>query len=106
MKAKLTSRKLWLAVGAVVSLLIAEFTGVSVSPEAIAGVAFLVGTYILGQGLVDKSVVTEQVKVAGDTGRLQMELYARNLESQLEEIMAPAQEAFVPSVVTEPPTEA
>jgi len=89
MKAKLTSRKLWVAIGSVFSILIAELFGVSVSPEALAGIAFLAGTYILGQGLVDKSVVTEQVKVAGDTGRLQMELYARNLETQLEEIMAP-----------------
>jgi len=92
MKAKLTSRKLWLSIGAVVSLLIAEFFGVQVSPEAIAGIAFLVGTYVLGQGLVDKSVITEQVKVAGDTGRLQMELYARNLETQLEQIMNPLAE--------------
>ena len=92
MKAKLASRKLWVAIGSVLAILIAEFTGVNVSPEAIAGVAFLAATYIFGQGLVDKSVVSEQVKVAGDTGRLQMELYARNLESQLEEIMAPAPE--------------
>ena len=91
MKAKLSSRKLWVAIGSVVSILIAEFCGVNVSPEAIAGVAFLAATYIFGQGLVDKSVVSEQVKVAGDTGRLQMELYARNLEQQLEELMAPSQ---------------
>ena len=103
MKAKLSSRKLWVAIGSVIALLVAEFTGVSVSPEAIAGVAFLAATYIFGQGLVDKSVVTEQVKVAGDTGRLQMELYARNLESQLEQIMgAPTPEGL--ELV--PPTEA
>ena len=92
MKAKLSSRKLWVAIGSVVSILIAELLGVQISPEAIAGVAFLAGTYIFGQGLVDKNVVTEQVKVAGDTGRLQMELYARNLETQLEEIMNPLAE--------------
>jgi uncharacterized membrane protein len=102
MKAKLTSRKLWVAIGAVISLLIAEFTGVSVSPEAIAGIAFLVGTYILGQGLVDKDVMSEQVKVAGDTGRLQMELYARNLEQQLEQIIGePAEPESGLSVVPE-----
>jgi len=81
-----------------VSLLIAEFTGVQVSPEAIAGIAFLAGTYILGQGLVDKSVVTEQVKVAGDVGRIQVEGYARQLEAQLEQIMAPAELAAVPPI--------
>ena len=101
MKAKLASRKLWVAIGSVLAILIAEFTGVNVSPEAIAGVAFLAATYIFGQGLVDKSVVSEQVKVAGDTGRLQMELYARNLEQQLEEIMAPS----APVVDLVPPTE-
>ena len=100
MKAKLASRKLWVAIGSVVSILIAELFGVNVSPEAIAGVAFLAGTYIFGQGLVDKSVVTEQVKVAGDTGRLQMELYARNLETQLEEIMA-----ITPEMSVVPPIE-
>lgn len=95
MKAKLASRKLWVAIGSVVSILIAEFLGIQVSPEAIAGVAFLAGTYIFGQGLVDKSVISEQVKVAGDTGRLQLELYARNLEAQLEQVMEPAPELAV-----------
>ena len=102
MKAKLASRKLWIAIGTVVAILIAEFTGISVSPEAIAGVAFLAATYIFGQGLVDKSVVSEQVKVAGDVGRIQVEAYARNLEAQLEQIMAPAQ-AGTPELV--PPIE-
>ena len=98
MKAKLSSRKLWVAIGSVVAILIAEFTGVAVSPEAIAGVAFLAATYIFGQGLVDKSVVTEQVKVAGDVGRIQVEAYARNLEAQLENIMEPAPLAAVPPI--------
>ena len=44
-------------------------------------------TYMFGQGIVDKAVVTEQVKVAGDTGRLQLELYAKNLEAQLTKLM-------------------
>ncbi len=96
MKAKLASRKLWVAIGSVVSILIAELLGVQISPEAIAGVAFLAATYIFGQGLVDRSVVTEQVKVAGDVGRLQVEGYARNLEAQLEQIMEPAELSVVP----------
>ena len=89
MTSKLKSRKLWVAIGSVVSILIMEFAGVSVSPEAIAGVAFLAATYIFGQGLVDKSVVSEQVRVAGDAGKLQLQLYARNLEQELEKLMAP-----------------
>ncbi len=86
MNQKLKSRKLWIAIGSVVSILIAEFFGVQVSPEAIAGIAFLAGTYILGQGLVDKSVITKQVEVAGDAGKLQLQLYVRRLEEQLEVI--------------------
>ena len=100
MTSKLKSRKLWVAIGSVVAILIAEFTGVNVSPEAIAGVAFLAATYIFGQGLVDKSVVSEQVRVAGDAGKLQLQLYARNLEQELEKLMAPAEpQAFVPEIV-------
>ena len=99
MQSKLKSRKLWIAIGAVAAILIAEFTGVVISPEAIAGVAFLVGTYIFGQGLVDKSVVSEQVKVAGDAGKLQLQLYARNLEQELAALMTPAETGFVPEVI-------
>ena len=102
MKAKLASRKLWVAIGSAASILIAEFFGVSVSPEALASVAALAVAYIFGQGIVDKSVVSAQVQVAGDTGRLQMELYARNLEQQLEQIMAPS----APVVDLVPPIEA
>ena len=92
---KLKSRKLWMAIGSVVSILIADFVGVDVDPAAVAGLAAIVGTYLIGQGIVDKAVVTEQVKVAGDVGRAQLELYARNLENQLKEIerMAEMQEA-------------
>jgi len=101
MKAKLSSRKLWIAIGTVGSVLIASFFGVDVDPEALAAIAFIVGTYIFGQGLVDKSVVTEQVKVAGDVGRIQVEQYARNLEQQLAQVLGVDEGAVDLSVVPE-----
>ena len=88
---KLKSRKFWMAVGAAVSLLIAEAFGVDVDPEAIGAIALIVGTYVIGQGMVDKSVVAKQVEVAGDVGRAQLELYARNLEDQLKEVARQAE---------------
>ena len=88
---KLKSRKLWIAIGGVASILIAAYSGVEIDPEALAGLAFIVGTYVFGQALVDKDVVAEQVKVAGDAGKLQLQLYARNLEQELAAVMAPSQ---------------
>lgn len=87
MTSKLKSRKLWVAVGGLASILLAEFLGVQVSAEALGAIAFLGASYIFGQGIVDKEVGKAQVKVAGDTGRLQIELYAKNLEAQLESVM-------------------
>jgi hypothetical protein len=80
---KLKSRKLWVALGTAASIVIAEQYGVDVQPEAIAGIVIVAISYIFGQGIVDKSVISEQVKVAGDVGKVQLELYARNLEKQL-----------------------
>ena len=37
---------------------------------------------------VDKNVVKAQVQGAMDTGKLQLELYARNLEQELEKVTA------------------
>jgi hypothetical protein len=85
---KFKSRKFWIAVGTVFSIAIAEGTGYDLSPETIAGIILVVSTYIIGQGIVDKSVVTAQVQVAGDVGRAQLELYARNLEEQLKVVVA------------------
>ena len=89
---KLKSRKFWLVIGAAVSLVLAESFDVQVNPEAIAGLAFIIGTYVFGQGMVDKAVVTKQVEIAGDVGRAQLELYARNLETQLAAVTAQIQE--------------
>ncbi len=95
---KLKSRKLWIALGSVISILIAEYFGVDVEPQAIAGLAVVASTYIVGQSLVDKGVGAEQVKVAGDVGRAQLELYARNLEAQLTEMMENVPEQGLASV--------
>ena len=84
---KFRSRKFWIAIGTVFSIAIAEATGYDVSPEAIAGIILVVSTYIVGQGIVDKSVVTAQVIAASDVGRAQLELYARNLEEQLKTVV-------------------
>ena len=80
---KFKSRKLWVAIAGAASLFAADYFGVDISPETILGIAGVAGAYIFGQGIVDKSVVTKQVEVAGDVGRAQLELYARNLENQL-----------------------
>ena len=79
---KFKSRKFWLAVGTVFSIAIAAATGVTIDPAAIAGIVVVISTYIVGQGIVDKSVGTAQVQGAFDTGRLQLEMYAKNLETE------------------------
>ena len=96
MKVKLASRKLWVTIATGVGIVLAQAFGVALEPELIAGVVLLASSYIFGQGIVDKGVGTEQVKVAGDVGRIQVEAYARNLEAQLENIMEPAPLAAVP----------
>lgn len=88
---KFKSRKFWLAVGTVFSIAIAELTGYDLDPATIAGIIVVISTYIVGQGIVDKSVTTEQVKVAGDIGRAQLEMYAKNLEEQLKAVVGQLQ---------------
>lgn len=90
MLSKLKSRKLWVAVGTVVSILAADLFGIEIAPEAIAGLAVIVATYLGGQSFIDKSVVTAQVANAGDIARAQVENYARNLEAELEKLVGAA----------------
>ena len=85
---KLRSRKLWIAVGSVISILLAEFFGVNVSPETIAGIIVMASSYVFAQGIVDKSVVTAQVKATADIGRIQVEMYAKQLEEQLQMLVS------------------
>ena len=88
---KFKSRKFWLAVGTVFSIAIAAATGITIDPAAIAGIVVVISTYIVGQGLVDKSVGAAQVAGAFDAGKIQMELYARNLEAELAQVTAQLQ---------------
>ena len=90
MSAKFKSRKFWIAVGTVFSIAISEWLGVDVAPEAIAGLVVAASSYMFAQGIVDKGVVSKQVAVAGDTARLQMQLYITNLEAQLEDLVSEA----------------
>jgi len=80
---KLNSRKFWVAVGTVFSIALFELTGYDLAPEAIAGIVIAISSYVVSQGIVDKSVVTKQVEVANDVGRAQLEAYARRLEAEL-----------------------
>ena len=102
---KFKSRKFWIAVGTVFSIALAEGLGVSVTPEAIAGIVVLVTGYLFAQGNVDKGFVVEQIKVQGDVGRAQVTQYAKQLEQELEKVMAQLEYASSgPELV--PPTEA
>lgn len=102
---RLKSRKLWVAVGTVVSILLAEFAGIDISPEAIAGAIVMASTYVFSQGLVDKSVVTAQVQSGLDVGKLQLELYAKNLEAQLEVVASQLQATEIVGGLTGVPSD-
>ena len=102
---KFKSRKFWLAVGTVFSVAIAAATGIQIDPAALAGIIVVISTYIGSQAIVDKSVGAEQVRGAFDTGRLQLEMYAKNLEvefakvtNDLEVMTAAATLTVVPDV--------
>mgnify|MGYP001596520374 FL=1 len=55
MKEKLKSRKLWVAIGGVLTVLATEWAGVSpeMSEQIIGAVIVIVPAYIGGQGIVD-----------------------------------------------------
>lgn len=80
---KFKSRKFWVMAGSIVALLIAEFTGYSVDPQALAGLGAIVVVWLGGQSYIDKAKVTEETKVAGEIGKVQAIAYARQLEQQL-----------------------
>ena len=95
---KFKSRKFWVMVGAVGSLIVAEFTGVTVEPEAIAGLGIILSSWFISQGIVDKAKVTEETRVAGDITKANAIMYARNLEQQLERITAETALSVVPDI--------
>ena len=87
---RLKSRKFWIAIGTVFSIAIAELTGVEIDPAAIAGIVLVVATYVVGQGIVDQGafqVASASVYAASEVGKLQLEVYVRNLETQLADLV-------------------
>ena len=85
---KLNSRKFWVAIGSMLSIILAELFGLDMSPEAIAGLIVMASSYVFAQGLVDKWVVTAQVKASSDVGRIQVEMYAKTLEEELKQLIS------------------
>ena len=92
---KLKSRKFLITVATGIGIVLAQAFGVALDPEVIAGIVLLASSYVFGQGIVDKGVGSEQVKAQGDAEKLQLTLYARNLEAQLTSLMEPAPAAPV-----------
>lgn len=85
------------------SLAIAELTGIEIDPATIGGIIVVISTYIVGQGLVDKSVVTAQVAAASDIGRAQVEQYAKNLEDQLTAVLGQLKDEQIVEGLTSAP---
>lgn len=74
---KLRSRKLWLTLSAFLSAILVEVVGIDVQPDLIYGLVVAVGSYNIGQGLVDKAKATAEQGVLD---------YARNLQAEIEKI--------------------
>ena len=86
MAEKLKSRKLWVTVGTLVSVFVAQAFDVEIDPAAIVGLAGVIITYIFGQSWVDKNATTAAVTGELDLARAQLLAYARQLEAQLAEL--------------------
>jgi len=80
---RLKSRKLWVTVGTIVSVIAAEGFGVNIDPQAIVGLAGIVIAYVAGQSWVDKNATTAAVTGEFDVARAQLLAYARRLEAEL-----------------------
>lgn len=83
MSEKFKSRKFWVMMGSVVALVVAELTGYTIDPQAIAGLGAIVVVWLGGQSYIDKGKVISETKVAGEIGKVQAIAYARQLEQQL-----------------------
>ncbi len=77
------SRKFWIAVGIILSAVLAELFGIEVEPEVLATIAFMGASYVFAQGNIDKAVQQAQVEGALDVSKIQLQQYAANLEAQL-----------------------
>ena len=82
------SRKFWVTIGSILSIIVAELFGFDVSPAATAGLIVMASSYVFAQALVDKSVQTAQVVATSDVGRIQVEMYAKQLEEQVNQLVA------------------
>ena len=58
LKGRLASRKLWIAVGTALAIILVEGLGIDLPKEAVASLVVVVASYILGQSWVDAKVVT------------------------------------------------
>jgi len=93
---RLASRKLWVTVAPIVALVIAQFTGYTIDPAAIVGLAGLAGFYVLGQGYVDAKTADASIKAAADVGKLQLMAAVQQLQEQLAELGADVQSNVTP----------
>jgi len=53
MKQRLASRKLWVAVGSLIAVLLSEVFGLELPTEVVVSMTAIVASYLLGQSLVD-----------------------------------------------------
>jgi len=83
---KLKSRKFWVMMGSVAALLIAEFTGYQVDPQALASLGAIVVVWLGGQSYIDKGKVIEETRAVADLSKVQAIAYARQLEEELARI--------------------
>lgn len=86
MSDKLKSRKFWFSISAAVSVFIAEYFGIEISPEALTALAGIVLSYNFGQGWVDKTVAKAEIEGAADFTKQNAIAYARQLEAELAKV--------------------
>jgi len=82
---KLKSRKLWVTLGTLISVVILEVTGYSIEPAALVGLAGIVGSYVFGQGLVDKQAVKTEGELLITQFAAQLEAALANVPVRLED---------------------
>lgn len=58
---RFTSRKFLVAVGTILSLLLKEFTGLSLEPVVVGGIIGVAGVYILGEAAIDFKAVAQKI---------------------------------------------
>ncbi len=85
-KEKMGSRKFWVTVAPIVTLIVFQFTGYTIAPEAIIGLAGLAGFYVLGQGFVDAKTAEASINGATDVAKLQLMAAVQQLQTQLEAV--------------------